>query len=344
VFKIILRAKASGRVDFGGGTLDIDFFTKKEEGVTLNCGIMNQGYASYYPGKDYLTLESLDFEYLKKLKIRNKRDLLYNGELDLLKAAVKKCSTEKKCPIINGRIVTRTETPPGAGLSSSSAVSVAVLGLIKKAAGEKINNIKIAELAAALERDELKLSSGKQDQYAAALGGINFLRFRNGNVKVEKLNLERDKILELEKDLVLCYTGKRRVSADMNSAVIDGFLRGRKKVVDALYNIKKITIEMHKSLKKGDLEDFSYLLNQERLNRVKLHPSVMPKISEKFINIGLKNGAKAAKILGAGGGGCLLFYAKNEEEEKLERALSKAGATILDFKFDFHGLEVWKIS
>jgi len=343
VFKIVFfRAKAPARVDFGGGTLDIDFFTEKEEGVTLNCAIMNHGYASFYPGGKYLTLESLDFEFLKKLKIKTQKDLVYDGNLDLLKAAIKRCFIIEKYPI-KGRIITRTETPPGAGLSASSSISVALIGLLKKITSEKINKIDVAELAASLERDELKLYSGKQDQYAAALGGINFLRFKKGKVKAEKVRLKRDYELELEKDLVLCYTGKRRISADMNSAVMNGFLKGERKVVDALHNIKRITKEMYKSLKKGDLEDFSYLLNQERLNRIKLHPSIMPKLSKKFIDIGLKNGAKAAKILGAGGGGCLLFYAKHEKEEKLERALAKKGATILDFKFDFNGLEVWKI-
>lgn len=332
---MIIESRAPLRVDFGGGTLDIPFFAEREGGVTLNCAVARYGYASFYKGGKDLVLKSLDYNK----SIRIKRPIKYDGKLDLLKAGIKMTDFSA-----NGRIVTKCDFPPHSRLGSSSAVAVAFLGLIHAVQGKRVNKIRIADLAASLEADELKLCNGKQDQYASALGGINLLRFDSSKkVKLKKVRLKKDIIEELERRLFLCYQGVSIVSGNLNGRIIGKYLDGDKKVVDALRNIKTITLEMHKNLVKGRLDEFAELLNEETFNRAKLDPAIVDKKTKRTIKLGLENGASAAKVLGAGGGGCVLFYSKEDKERELKKAIERKGMNLFDFKFDFEGLKTWRL-
>lgn len=330
---MIFRSSAPLRVDFGGGTLDLPFFAEKEGGVTLNCAVARYGYASFYKGGDGLVLKSLDYNK----SIRIKRPIEYNGKLDLLKAGIKKTNFSA-----DGKIVTWCDFPPHSRLGSSSAVAVAFLGLIYSIQNKRIDKIRIANLADSLERDELKICGGKQDQYASALGGINLLKFDGKGVKVQRVGLKKDIISELESRLFLCYQGVSTVSGALNGRIIKKYLRGDKRVVNAFRNIKDITLEMHKCLVKGRLDEFAELLNKETFNRAKLDSAIVNKKTSRTIKLGLENGAVAAKVLGAGGGGCVLFYSEEDKEKELKKAIERRGMKIFDFKFDFKGLKTWK--
>ena len=193
----------------------------------------------------------------------------------------------------------------------------------------EVNKIELAEKVYNLE-NSIGLVGGKQDPYVSALGGINFMEFKNDKVKVTRLNLKKELIKKLENSLILVYTGKPHFSGDANKAIMDNFKKGKNE--KNLLEIKKIAIEMKNALLRGDLEKFAELMNRETDERKKLHKSIVPPKIEKIIQRGMKNGAIGAKVCGAGGGGSILFFG---DKKKLKKEFKQK---VIDFKFDFKGL------
>lgn len=216
--------------------------------------------------------------------------------------------------------------PTSSGLGSSGVMNLVWLALIS----QYKDKIKLAENVYNLEQ-ATGLVGGKQDQYASAIGGINFFEFKNHGVKINKLNLSKKLIDELEKRLVLVYTGPH-YSGMLNKLAIGNLLKGKN--TKNLLEIKKTAYEMKKALEKSNLDKFADLMNVETEERKKLHSSIVPLRLEKFISMGKKNGAVSAKICGAGGGGSILFFA--DDRKKLIRKFKNR---IIDFKFDFQGLK-----
>ncbi len=215
------------------------------------------------------------------------------------------------------------DIPTSSGLGTSGVMNLVWLALVLKTK----NKIELAERVYDLEK-AIGIIGGKQDQYAGALGGINFLEFKREKVKITRLNLSKKIIKELENKLVLVYTGKPHLSTDTNKAMIDNLKKGKN--VKNLLAIKEIAKEMKNYLLKGNLEGFAELMNKETDEREKLHKSMLR--TKEVIKTGLANGASAAKICGSGGGGSILFFG---DKKKLKK---KFGRKIIDFKFDFNGL------
>ena len=215
--------------------------------------------------------------------------------------------------------------PTSSGLGTSGVMNLVWLALIS----EEKNKLKLAEKVYNLEQ-ALRQTGGKQDQYASALGGINFLEFKNNKVKVTQLKLKSSTIKELENNLVLVYTGKPHYASTANKSMMDNLLKGKTK--QNLIEIKKIAYKMKKALEKSDLPKFAELMNKETEQRKKLHKNIVPKRLEKFIEQGKNNSAIAAKILGSGAGGSILFFG---DKKKLKKKFKK---NVIDFKFDWQGL------
>lgn len=227
-------------------------------------------------------------------------------------------------------------TPTSSGLGTSGVMNLVWLALISqikiKRKGEVDANTKeeLAEKVYDLEQ-AMGLVGGKQDQYAAAFGGINFLEFKKNKVSRTPLKLDNKFVKELEDNLVLVYTGKPHFAGSANKNMIDNIKKG--KGVENLIRIRDIAKEMKNSLLKKDLDKFSELMNEETENRIKLHKSVLPLGVSRFIKIGLENGAISSKICGSGNGGSILFFG---DKKKLKK---KFGKSVIDFRFDFEGLK-----
>jgi len=222
------------------------------------------------------------------------------------------------------------DIPTSSGLGTSGAMNVVWLSLIlNKDKFDKKNKIEIAEKVYTIEKTFGGVN-GKQDQYAAAFGGLNFMEFNKDKVKITRLNLPIKLIKELENNLVLVYTGKPHIAGSSNKAMIDNLIKGKNN--NNLLAIKNIAYEMKKALLKGDLDKFAELMNEETKERKKLHKSIIPKHLQNIIDKGKRNGAIAAKVCGSGGGGSILFFG---DKKKLKK---KFGKMIIDFKFDFNRL------
>ncbi len=338
---MVLRSRAPVRIDFAGGTTDLAAFRDKEGGAVLNVSIARYAYCSLKTRESGLRVESDDLQqYVEAAHIR---DVEQQSSLRLLTLAIKRLGQSDGVDV-----TVRTDSPPGSGTGSSASVGVALLALLdrhhalKAGVKERLSRYELAEMACEIEA-EMGIIGGKQDQYAAAVGGLNYMEFHGDQVTVERVETSRGLTADLEKHLVLCYSGESRLSGDTNTKMIGAYEQGDPRVVESLRTVKRVAQEAAKALRGEDTERFAALLNEEFDARTKLAEGVLTPKMEVLVTIGKQAGALAAKICGAGGGGCLLFYCAPDREGAVRRALESVGGRILDFTFDYGGLQVWSM-
>ncbi len=296
---MIVTSRAPVRVDFGGGWTDVDLFAANVAGggVVLNAAI-----------DKYVTGRLVRREEGAGADAREGLDVQYGFDL-----------------------------PSGSGLGTSSALNVVWLSLIKNqmAAGDA-GREQIAELAYRLE-GLLGILGGKQDQYAAALGGFNLMTFDANGVAVERLDVDPAIVAELEARCVLCYTGRPRLSSGIHENVWGAFARGVPETVAALHALRDVARKMKPVLLAGDLEAFARLVGENWEHQKALDPSVT---NEQINTLFDAAGALGGKACGAGGGGCLLFLAALGRQQAVADALTTHGARVIPFRFAFDGLTV----
>ena len=237
------------------------------------------------------------------------------------------------------RVGYHTDVPPGAGLGVSAALNVVWLALVNSALGRRPSREELAEQAYRLE-ELLGVTGGKQDQYAAALGGINLLRFQGGAVQVERLSLSDDTLRTLQERLVLAYSGESRLSGDIHERVWGAYHSGEKEVAAALRRLKAIALEMREALLSDDPTRVGALLGENWRRQKELHPSITSDAVEGLFRVATGAGAASGKACGAGGGGCLLFWCQEGAASRVAAALGEAGAQVIDFALDVEGLRV----
>lgn len=338
---MLLRSRAPVRVDFAGGWTDVALFAQDSPGYVVNAALNIYSYATIVcrDGMDNdsrtINIYSSDFDlYVEAEDIRK---LEYDGNIDLAKAAVKHMGIETGLTMI-----TQSVAPPGSGLGTSASMGVALIAALARLSDQRMLDYEIAEMASLIERQELGILGGKQDHYASALGGIHFMEFRGDDVKTSQLTLSRDTCLELEKNLLLGYTGKSRLSGDIHQRVTSAWKNGEPETVDAIKQLKRITVEMKEALLGGELDAYGRLMNENWEQQKRLHPSVTNDQIEHLFEIAHQEGALGGKACGAGGGGCLIFYCRPDSEHKVQKALEAQGVRIIDFNFDDDGVQTWK--
>jgi D-glycero-alpha-D-manno-heptose-7-phosphate kinase len=333
----VLRSRAPIRLDLAGGWSDVPPFSTNEGGAVVNAGINRYTYATLRTRKDEaIRIVSADFD--RYVEVRSFRELEYDGNLDLIKAAIQRLGIREGMDLF-----VRCDAPPGSGTGSSASISVSLIGLLNRLQHDKLSTHEVARLAYQLEQEELAIAGGKQDQYAAALGGFNFMEFRDPVVSVSQLRLADSTVNELEKRLVLCYTGKSRLSGNLIQAVVGAYNEGRPRTVAALRNLRRLAREMKTMLLTGELEAFGEILLENWMNQRELDASISNPMIEDTFELAMRAGALGGKALGAGGGGCLLFYSRSDEEHLVQRALQQAGLQVIDFNFDQRGLQTWEV-
>ena len=350
---MIIRSRTPVRIDWAGGWTDVALFTQEQRGAVVNAAINIYSYVTatkpqprrvrsreygYHHFREVadksVKIYSADFDiYRAADEIKN---LEYDGNIDLAIAAVKKSHID-----YGVEIITRSNAPAGSGLGSSASMGVALVSTLSRLSGHTALPYELAELASSIERHELGILGGKQDQYASVLGGINFMEFSGEEVKASELQLSRDTVYELEKSLVLCYTGKSRLSSNIHQNVVDAYLSKDKETLDALKNLKQIAVAVKDALLTGDLLSFGKLLSDNWENQQRLHTSITNPQIDSLFDVALKNGAVGGKACGAGGGGCLVFFCSPDKEHLVRKKLEEAGVTMIDFNFDFDGLQTW---
>lgn len=335
---MIYRAKAPLRLGFGGGGTDVPPFSEEYGGYVLNATINKYVYATLVINdSDAIGLHSQD--YKQSICYNGRGNLPYDGNLDLIKAVINK--VKKLCPlrIINGcDIYIRSDAPPGVGLGTSSTVVVAVLGVFIEALRLNLSAYEIANLAWEIERKDMNLVGGKQDQYAAVFGGINFMEFhKNNGVVINNLRLSKAVINELQYNLLLCYTGMRHKSED----IIKEQIALTKNRINQLEHLKMIAVAMKEDLLTEDLTNFGNLLSTDWQHKKSLSSKISNETIEKLAEKASNAGAEGLKITGAGGGGVFIIYCDWKKKPQIADIMTKNGCQIIDFTITKTGLETW---
>ncbi|MBC7288872.1 MAG: GHMP kinase [Armatimonadetes bacterium] len=332
----VARARAPVRIDLAGGWTDVPPYSAEHGGAVVNAAISRYAYATLRPlPPGHYQLESADYDAY--FEAQHVRALEYDGNLDLVKAAIRRRGLET-----GAYIITRSEAPPGSGTGSSAAMGVALVGLLDYIAGCQMSLAEIAEMAHLLEVEELGIGGGRQDQYAAAFGGINYMRFHDGNVEVQPLELSEDFLRELEKHLLLIYTGKSRLSGDIIDRVMGAYKSKDERVTQALNNLCTAAEEMREALLAEDLRRVGEVMNFNWENQQRLYEEMCThKIRVLVEAMEQEAGLLGVKAAGAGGGGCIIALAKPDREHLAVRAAENLGGQLIDFKLDFTGLRRW---
>jgi D-glycero-alpha-D-manno-heptose-7-phosphate kinase len=331
------RARAPLRISFCGGGTDVSPYPEQYGGCVLSATIDHYAYASLRPRRDSrLTLASLDYDVIARYD--HPRGMRFDGSLDLLKAAIRALRVRR-----GADLWTHSDAPPGSGLGASSTLMVALLGVLREWLRLELSPYEMAELAYRVERTDLGLAGGRQDQYAAAFGGFNFIEFQPDGTVVTPLRLARETLEELEYRLLLCYVGQTRQSARIIERQTRAFVSGRSRTVEALHALRAQTLEMKKALLLGRIDGFGELLHQAWEHKKSLDEGISnPRVDEMY-QAARKEGAIGGKLTGAGGGGYFLFLTRFDRRHRVAGALEKLGGQVVPFQFEGRGVRSWSV-
>lgn len=339
----VLRARAPLRVSFAGGGTDVAPFPEREGGAVLSATIGSYAYATLRPRHDgHITVESHD--YGTSIGYDVGTPLVLDGELDLPKAAIARIMTlEGALPSDGFDLFLHTNAPPGSGLGSSSAVMVAVIDLVARHCGLDLGPHEIAELAYRLERDDLAIPGGFQDQYAAAFGGFNFMEFRqDGDVVVNPLRVRPDTVHELEHNMLLAYTGRTRVSDHIIEDQVSRYETGNEDAVAGLRAQRDLADAMRIALLRGKVDEIGHLLGEAWREKQRMSSRITTPLISEAVDLALGSGALGGKVTGAGGGGHMIFICEFERRHVVADALLGIGLSVSEFTFTKHGVTTWK--
>lgn len=342
----IVRSKAPLRISFAGGGTDVSPYPEEKGGAVLNCTIDKFAYATLEAlpdGAGATTVESLDYNL--SVNYEKPADLVYNGELDLVKAALRVLR-----PQANGdrardslRLFLHSDAPAGTGLGTSSTMTVALVGAFRHYLREPWTPYDVAELAYKIERNELGMRGGRQDMYAASFGGFNFMEFTGPRTIVNPLKIPSEVSNELAYRLLLCYTGTGHYSNDIIVRQQKGYEERREATVKALDETKRLAVDMKNALLRGNLDEMGLLLDRGWQFKKQFTEGITNDRIDAFYARAREAGALGGKLVGAGGGGYLLFFCDFARRAKVARAVQEAGGRVEDFALEPDGLQTWSV-
>ena len=329
----IIFSRAPVRICDIGGWTDTWYCP---DGAVFNMCVDLYSYIRIVPSsskKINIISENLNLQTL----IDDLNNIQYDGTLDLLKSAVKRMGIKKGL-----NIYVRTEAPPGCGTGTSASVAVALIAALAKISERNLKPEEIASLAHKLEVEELELESGVQDQYAAALGGVNFMDISYPSVEITSISINEERIYELESQLILVFLSSRS-SSEMHKAVIENYKKGDTKTLESFEIIKSCARDMRKAINSKDFTYMGELMNKNWSAQKSLHSLMTNPTIDRAEHISISNGAIGFKLNGAGGGGSATIIAGTGNEYTLKRKLIESGYQILPAKLDFKGVQTWKV-
>ncbi|QEC46656.1 GHMP kinase [Baekduia soli] len=334
----LFRAKAPLRVSFAGGGTDVPPFPEREGGLVLCATINRFAHGTLRPRVDgRVRVESLDLGMAIDYGADEHVD--YDGQLDLVKAGIRRVSQLEEPRGID--LFLHTAAPPGSGLGASSALMVALIGVLRDHHKLALTDYEIARLAWEVERVDLGLKGGLQDQYAATFGGFNFIEFGPGDVLVNPLRIRPTTMYELESNLLLVFTGRTRAG---DHIIEDQTQRYEDSDEDALAGLrmqKTLALEMKEALLRGKLATFGSLLGVAWEEKKKMSPRISTPVIDEAYDEAIRAGALGGKVTGAGGGGFMLFYCTPGTRHKVAARLAQMGLEEAEFAFEETGLRTW---
>jgi D-glycero-alpha-D-manno-heptose-7-phosphate kinase len=339
---MIYRSKAPLRIGLAGGGTDVSPYSDIYGGAILNATISLYANATIEPlDEKKIIIQAIDRGEMEEYKWDTV--LPVNGKLDLLKGIYNRI--QKDYGLQQGfRLSTYVDAPAGSGLGTSSTLVVAIIGAFAEMLRLPLGEYDMAHYAYEIERMDLNLAGGKQDQYAATFGGVNFMEFeKDDKVIVNPLRIKQQYLFELENNLLLYYTSTSRESAEIIRKQSRNVETKQDSSIEAMHQLKEQARQMKDALLKGKLHEIGEILNfgfqQKRLMAEGISNPLMEDIYQTAVNAGATGG----KISGAGGGGFMIFYCPGNSKYNVVKCLEKFNGQHRNYQFVKHGLTTWTI-
>ncbi len=338
---MIYKSKAPFRIGLAGGGTDVSPYCDLFDGKVVNAAISLYAHVTIEETDDKtITIQSLNtndilqFDFLKELPI--------DQPFDLVKGVYNHFLKNHNLANTGLKISTFLNVPAGSGLGTSSTLVVALVGAFYEMLNLKKSNYEIASESYQIERINLNLAGGRQDQYAAVFGGINYMQFnKNEKVIVEELVLTPQKLMELQNNLVLYYTSDSRSSASIIKEQVKNVEASNEKSINAMHQLKLQARLMKKALQQGEVDAIGELLEFGFQQKKLMAHNISNSKIEQIYDAAKSAGATGGKISGAGGGGFMIFYCPEGSIKNVISALQKRGGQIKEFSFAMQGLHTW---
>lgn len=337
-----IRGRAPLRLGLAGGGTDVSPYSEDFGGAILNATIDRYAYAFIEGSQDWkirFVAADLGVEECFPMDM----EAIRGARLRLHAAVYHRMVTE----FGGGRplaitVRTSVDAPAGSGLGSSSALVVALVEVFRTLLEVPLGPYELAHIAFEIERIDLGLAGGKQDQYAAAFGGINFIEFMAGDrVMVNPLRVRQAVQRELETSLITCFSGISRRSEEIIDLQREGMTRRTPRTIDSLHQLKADAVEMKQALLRGNFDRMAEVLERSWLAKKETAAGVTTAQIDLLHDTALAAGALAGKVSGAGGGGFIMFLVPPEHRLKVIRALNDAGGQAGGVYLTGNGAESW---
>lgn len=340
---MLIRSKAPLRLGLAGGGSDVSPFSDLYGGLVLNATINLYTYCTIEEiEEDEIVINSYDANCFVNYPLSSELEI--DGKASLIKGVYNRIIKDFKIVPRGFRITTYNDAPVGSGLGTSSSMVVCILKSFIEWLSLPLGDYETSRLAYEIERKDLMLSGGKQDQYAAAFGGFNYMEFlKEDLVIVNPLKIKRWIVDELEASIVLYFTGASRSSAMIINEQKENTSKGKNDAIEAMHQIKQSASDMKLALLKGDMHAFAEILGKSWENKKRMASAITNPMIQEAFDVAIPAGAISGKVSGAGGGGFIMFMVEPTKKKDVMNALGKLSGFVMPFQFTDGGAHGWKI-
>jgi len=339
----IIRSKVPLRIGLAGGGTDVSPYSDIYGGAVLNTTINMYAYASIEPTDDGKIVFEMPYRGLME-EYDAEMQLPTDGEFMLHKGVYNRIVRDFTQKPLSFRFCSFVDAPAGSGLGTSSTLVVAILGAFVEWLKIPLGEYDIAQLAYSIERLDLAMAGGKQDQYAATFGGFNFMEFYDEDkVIVNPLRVRQYLQDELAHNLLLYYTQTSRVSTKIIEAQARNVINKNEKSIEAMHRLKEQSIRMKETILKGKIDEIGEILDFGWKYKKQMSSEITNSLLDDIYDAAIKAGATGGKVSGAGGGGFMFFYCPNNTRYTVEQALKIFGGQTKRYEFTSEGLKTWTI-
>ncbi len=340
---MIYRSKAPLRIGLAGGGTDVSPYCDLYGGAILNATISLYAHAAIQPNNSKkITIiaadrnEQVEYDLLDKLPL--------NGTLDLAKGVYNRLKKDYNLQTQGLTLTTFVDAPAGSGLGTSSTLVVAILGAFVEMMKLPLGDYDIAQLAFDIERKDLLLAGGRQDQYAATFGGVNYMEFfADDKVIVNPLRIRENYLNELQHNLLLFFTATSRESAAIIKQQQKNVNDNKESSIEAMHQLKAQALQMKEAMLQGKLQVIGEILDFGFEQKRKMAEHISNSLIEDIYTAAKHAGATGGKISGAGGGGFMIFYCPNTVRYQVMKALSVFNGVMRNYQFVEQGVTTWTV-
>ncbi len=338
---MMIRARAPLRISFAGGGTDLSPYVQERGGIVLNATIDRYAYATLrFPAERVIRVRSLDYNTFASYGFDE--PLVLDGELDLVKACLQRLLPGTSTDTTGLELYLETEAPPGSGLGASSALVVALIGALRAWRHIPADKYEIARVAWEIERKDVGIPGGLQDQYAATFGGFNLIEFHStSSVIVNPLRIEPRIINELQYNMLLVFSGATRTSSGIIEDQISGYVNRREGILEAFDRMKALTIEAKNALVTGRLTALGEILHEEFLEKRKTARFAVTAKIDEIYEEARRLGVVGGKVSGAGGGGYMFLYCPFDRKPRVIERITELGGQVVPMAFESEGVQTW---